>query len=262
MKLNTITKSDLQLYIEDDISYDKKNIIQEIENKFSRNSKLSKDESRIITELNKIRKLDTFFDEAIKNQPSIPKELQNEINKTINFLSNNKTSNLKKIFNFKHFISSMVGAIAAVSAMMLFTVVTPTAVFRDVASKDEKKLKFSTQNNFEALTKNTPNSWLIENDIAFALLSKQKQIDVNGVVKVKLGDTIIFMLIPLISKKVDIKIISNNGEVKELYKNLSIKKGIKFESVEYVMGEPIGTDRLQILENSKVILEKEIIISD
>ena len=105
MKLNTITKSDLQLYIEDDISYDKKNIIQEIENKFSRNSKLSKDESRIITELNKIRKLDTFFDEAIKNQPSIPKELQNEINKTINFLSNNKTSNFKKIFSFKNFIS-------------------------------------------------------------------------------------------------------------------------------------------------------------
>ena len=135
-------------------------------------------------------------------------------------------------------------------------------MFRDVASNDEKKIKFSSQNNSEVLTKNTPNSWLIENDIAFTLLSKQKQIDVNGVVKVKLGDTIIFMLIPLISKKVDIKIISNNGEEKELYKNLFLKKGIKFESIEYVMGKPIGTDRLQILENSKVILEIEITISD
>ena len=40
------------------------------------------------------------------------------------------------------------------------------------------------------------------------------------------------------------------------------EKGIKFESKEYVMGEPIGTDTFQILENGKVILEKEIIISD
>ena len=36
-----------------------------------------------------------------------------------------------------------------------------------------KKIKFSSQNNSEVLTKNTPNSWLIENDIAFTLLSKQ-----------------------------------------------------------------------------------------
>jgi len=79
---------------------------------------------------------------------------------------------------------------------------------------------------------------------------------------VKLGDTLFFTLIALKSKNIDIKIISNNGKENDLYKNLSIKKGVKFESKDYEMGLPTGTDRLQILENGKVILEKEIIVSE
>ena len=221
-----ISTNDLQLYLENDISEDKKKLIFEIENRNNDGKNLTTQETKLIKELNMLRNVDNFFEKAINNQPSMPEELQNEIDKTLELISTKKPSLIESFFTIKHLISSSLGALAAISAMMLFTVVTPTTVFRDVASNDEKKIKFSSQNNSEVLTKNTPNSWLIENDIAFTLLSKQKQIDVNGVVKVKLGDTIIFMLIPLISKKVDIKIISNNGEEKELYKNLFLKKGI------------------------------------
>ena len=62
IKLNSITNNDLQLYIEDDISYDKKKIIQEIENRFSGSKKLTDDETRIINQLNNIRNMDIFFE--------------------------------------------------------------------------------------------------------------------------------------------------------------------------------------------------------
>ena len=61
-KFNSITNNDLQLYIEDDISYDKKKIIQEVENKFARSKKLTDDETRIINQLNNIRDMDVFFE--------------------------------------------------------------------------------------------------------------------------------------------------------------------------------------------------------
>ena len=124
--------------------------------------------------------------------------------------------------------------------------------------------KVSLQENEQIFVKNTPNSWYIKNDIAFALshTSKEKKININDDVRVKIGDTLFFTLIPLKSKIIDIKIISNNGKEKELYKNLSINKGIKFDSIEYEMGLPIGLDKLQILENDRVILEKVIIVSD
>ena len=258
-----ITINDLQLYLEEDIKDDKTKYISEIENKNKNGKKLTNKEINIIKELSMLRSVDSFFEKAINNQPSMPEELQNEIDKTLNTISTKKPSLIESFFTIKHLISSSFGALAAISAMMLFTVVTPTVMFRDVVFKNTNNVSnVSLKENSESFIRNTPNSWFIKSDIAFALLSKQKKIDVNAEVKVKLGDTLIFTLIPLNSKIVDIKIISNNSEEKELYKDLSIDKGIKFESKEYVMGEPIGTDTFQILENGKVILEKEIIISD
>ena len=258
-----ISTNDLQLYLENDISEEKKKIIFKIENKNNDGKNLTTHETKLIKELNILRNVDNYFAKAINNQPSMPEELQNEIDKTLNIISAKKPSLIESFFTIKHLISSGFGALAAISAMMLFTVVTPTVMFRDVVFKNTDNVSnLSLKENSESFIRNTPNSWLIKSDIAFALLSKQKKIDVNAEVKVKLGDTLIFKLIPLESKIVDIKIISNNTEEKELYKNLSIDKGIKFESKEYVMGEPIGTDTFQILENGEVILEKEIIISD
>ena len=262
-KFNSITNNDLQLYIEDDISYDKKKIIQEVENKFARSKKLTDDETRIINQLNNIRDMDVFFEEAIKNQPSMPKELQIKIDETIDILSNKKTSIFKDFLNIKHLISSSIGALAAIVAMTFFTVSTTNLAFKGVVSSVDGS-KVSLQENADLYFKNTPNSWFIKSDIAFALshTSKEKKININENVKVKLGDTLFFTLIPLKSKNIDIKIISNNGKENDLYKNLSIKKGVKFESKDYEMGLPTGTDRLQILENGKVILEKEIIVSE
>jgi len=225
--------------------------------------KLTNDETRIKDQLNNIRNIDNFFEEAIKNQPSMPKELQIKVDETINFLSTKKSSILKDFLNIKHLISTGIGAIAAISTMMLFTVFSSNLAFRDVVTRVDSS-KVSLQENADVSFKNTPNSWLIKSDIAFALshMSREKKININENVIVKLGDTLFFTLIPLKSKNIDIKIISNNGKENELYKNISIIKGVKFESKDYEMGLPTGTDKLQILENGRVILEKEIIVSD
>ena len=47
-----ITTNDLQLYLEDDIPYDKKKYILEIENKNVNGEKLTSDETMILKELN------------------------------------------------------------------------------------------------------------------------------------------------------------------------------------------------------------------
>ena len=258
-----ISINDLQLYLEDDIQDDKKTYIFEIDNKNKDGKNLTTKEAYIIKELNILRNVDNFFEKAIENQPSMPKELQDEIDKTLTFISTKEPSLIKSFFNIKHLISSSIGALAAIVAMTFFTVSTTNLAFKGVVSSVDGS-KVSLQENADLYFKNTPNSWFIKSDIAFALshTSKEKKININENVKVKLGDTLFFTLIPLKSKNIDIKIISNNGKENDLYKNLSVKKGVKFESKDYEMGLPTGTDRFQILENGKVILEKEIIVSE
>ena len=251
----SISKNDLQLYIEDDISIDKKKFILEIEKKLSIGNKLNNDETEIINHLSMLRKVDNLFEEAIKNQPSIPKNLQIEINETIDLLSNKKHSFLKGFLNIKYLISSGIGAIVAITAMMLFPILSTNVAFRDVPSNI---------NNSKVSFKNIPTSWIIKNNIAFALshVSKEKELDTKEDVRVSLDDIIIFTLIPSQSKIIDIKYISNDGVETKLYTNLSIKKGINFVSKKLKIGLPIGIDKVQILENGKMILEKEIIVND
>jgi len=127
-----ISSNDIQLYIEDDISYDKKKFILEIENKTINGKKLTSDETKILKELNVLRNVDNFFVEAINNQPSIPKELQNEIDQTITLLSTKETSFINSFLNIKHLISSGIGALAAVAAMMFFVISSTNLAYRSL----------------------------------------------------------------------------------------------------------------------------------
>ena len=237
-----ITTNDLQLYLEDDISYDKKKYILEIENKNVNGEKLTNDEAKTLKELNILRDVDIFFESTINNQPSMPQTLQNEIDQTLNFISNKKPSLIESFLNIKHLISSSIGAIVAITAMMFFTVSTTNLAFK---------------------SGNSVTSWIIKNDIGFAISHfSSREIDVTEDVKVKINDEIVFTLLPSKSKIIDINYLSNDGNNIELYKNLSVEKGKKFITKKLTIVDPIGTDKIQILENGKIILEKNIIVSE
>ena len=238
-KINT---NDLQLYLEDDISYGKKKYILEIENKSVNGQKLTSDEANTLKELNVLRDVDIFFENTINNQSSIPKELQNEIDKTLNFISTKKPSPIEIYFNIKYLISSSIGALAAITAMMFFTVSTTNLAFKSGDSGS---------------------SWIIKNDIGFAVSHfSSREIDVTEDVNVKINDEIIFTILPSKSKIIDINYLSNDGNNIELYKNLSVEKDKKFVTKKLIIVDPIGTDKIQILENGKLILEKDIIVSE
>ena len=110
--------------------------------------------------------------------------------------------------------------------------------------------------------KKVPNSWIVENHIIFAISysSKEKPIDTKENVEVNLGDAIIFTIIPYKSKIIDIIYLSNDGKSIKLYSKLSIKKGKTFVSKELLIGEPAGIDKIQVLENGNLILEKKILV--
>jgi len=257
MTSENISINDLQLYLEDDIPDDKKKLIFEIENKNNDGKKLTTQEIKLIKELNKLRNVDDFFEKAIHNQPSMPKELQNEIDKRLDLEFDKEPSFIQNFLNIKHLISGGIGAFSAIAAMLFYTTIYTSSAYRLVESVSTTK-----GTNLEISNINFPNQWLIKNDIAFALSFKlnEKEINTNGDVKVEIGDTLIFNLIPLKSRKIDIIYISSDGEKTTLYEKQKIQKGKKFLSKDLRIAEPIGTDKIQILENGNVILETNIIV--
>jgi len=237
-----ISINDLQLYIEDDISYDKKKYILEIDNKNVDGKKLTNAELNILKELNILRNVDNFFEKAINSQPSMPKELENKIDQTFNLISTKEPSLIERFFNIKYLISSGIGALAAITAMMFFTVSTSNLAFK---------------------SGDTVTSWIIKNEIGFAVSHfSTRQIDVTEDVKVKINDELVFTILPSKSKIININYLSNDGNNIELYKKLSVKKGKKFVTKKLTIVDPVGIDKIQILENGKIILEKEIIVTE
>lgn len=235
-----ISTNDLQLYLEDDISDDKKRLIFEIENKNNDGKTLTSQETKLINELNILRNVDDFFEKAINNQPPMPKELQNEIDKRLDLVFDKEPSLIRSFINIKHLISSSIGAVAAILAMMFFTTSTTNLVFK---------------------SDNSATSWIVKNDIGFAISHfSNRPIDVTSNIELKLNDEIKFIVLPSKSKIIDINYLSNDGNKIELYKNLSVKKGKKFVTKKLTIVDPIGTDKIQILENGNVILEKNIIV--
>jgi hypothetical protein len=252
-----ISTNDLQLYLEDDISDDKKRLIFEIENKNNDGKTLTSQETKLINELNILRNVDNFFEKAINNQPPMPKELQNEIDKRLDLAFDNEPSLIQSFLNIKHLISGGIGAFSAIAAMLFYTTIYTSSAYRLVESASTTK-----GTNLEISNINFPNQWLIKNDIAFALSFKldEKEINTKEEVRVEIGDTLIFNLIPLKSRKIDIIYISSDGEKTTLYEKEKIQKGKKFLSKDLLIAKPIGTDKIQILENGNVILEKNIIV--
>tara|TARA_B110000503_G_scaffold131275_1_gene205644 strand:- start:49 stop:810 length:762 start_codon:yes stop_codon:yes gene_type:complete len=213
-----ISSNDIQLYIEDDISYDKKKFILEIENKTINGKKLTSDETKILKELNVLRNVDNFFVEAINNQPSIPKELQNEIDQTITLLSTKEPSFINNFLNIKHLVSSGIGALAAVAAMMFFTISSTNLAYRSLIEN------LSLKNTQWEMTEHFAYQLNIFNEDGIF----ERSIKPGG--NVSLNEKIEINILPIKSINLEIKYQKTENKDLSLIGYKQIEKGKQFSS--------------------------------
>ena len=205
-----------------------------------------------------LRKLDLTINLAAEKAYPIPKEFQKTVENIVaQDLVNNNVTFKKKIFDkltkiplFGLITGSALsgGALASVFLISFLSINTQTLVFRG---------------NNKIINNNIPNSWFIKNDIFFALSysSQTKEIDNNKNIQLSFDDKIFFTIIASKEKTLDIFYISSDGDKTKLYSNLNIQKGETFTSNEYIIGKPVGMDKITIIEDGNIILEKQLSVS-
>ena len=116
--------------------------------------------------------------------------------------------------------------------------------------------------NNQIMNKNIPSSWIIKEGIAFALdyYSGEKSLNSNDDIEVNIGDELVFNIIPFETKIVDVDYITDKGERINIYSKLSLEKGKTFTSKKLEIDDPLGLDKIMILEKGNLILEKNILV--
>ena len=62
------------------------------------------------------------------------------------------------------------------------------------------------------------------------------------------------------TKIVDVDYITDKGERINIYSKLSLEKGKTFTSKKLEIDDPVGLDKIMILEKGNLILEKNILV--
>ena len=74
------------------------------------------------------------------------------------------------------------------------------------------------------------------------------------------SNELVFNIIPFENKVVDVDYITDTDKRINIYSNLSLEKGKTFTSTMLEISDPVGLDKLIILENGNVILEQNILV--
>lgn len=262
MASEKITDENIISFLNDELDMNKSNEILQA---------IKKDE-KLREKIKSIQDLDNTMSIAVDRAYPIPDEFLNTIDKIVSedqqqaqISFKKKIANWLETFSLVGLISGSAFSGAAVASVFLLAFVSiKKPVLENEFVKTADNFSENYRGDIHRESFNTPINWLIQNDISFALsfTNNDKFIDVNNKVVFKLKDQIFFSILPLKTKKINVIYYSNDNNKIMIYSDLILKKGELFNSKNLTIAEPSGMDKILITENNKVILEKNIEISE
>ena len=270
MTSKKITDENIISFLNDELDNEKSNFI----------SHAMKTDKKLKLKIKSIQDLDKKMNLAADNAYQIPVDFLNTIDEIVSQKTKKSQISLKKKITdwlAKLTLISLMsgsaisgGAFASICLLAFVSIKNPILEQELLQTADNMSENPVYRGNLQLSTQNFPNTWLIQNEVAFALsykitkntkrslIKNDKIIDARKKVEVNLQDVIVFSILPIKSKKVDVIYHSNDGNEIKIYSDLMLNKGEIFVSKKLTMSEPIGKDRITIVENKKVILEKII----
>ena len=270
MTSKKITDENIISFLNDELDNEKSNFI----------SHAMKTDKKLKLKIKSIQDLDKKMNLAADNAYQIPVDFLNTIDEIVSKKTKKSQISLKKKITdwlAKLTLISLMsgsaisgGAFASICLLAFVSIKNPILEQELLQTADNMSENPVYRGNLQLSTQNFPNTWLIQNEVAFALsykitkntkrslIKNDKIIDARKKVEVNLQDVIVFSILPIKSKKVDVIYHSNDGNEIKIYSDLMLNKGEIFVSKKLTMSEPIGKDRITIVENKKVILEKII----
>ena len=185
----------------------------------------------------------------IENNHEIPEEFHKELSNVLASKSSknlddqeNKIQQILKKFSPLSLISGSLISGAAITSFLI-VVFTPMLTTTNLVRGPETEITI-------------PKNWYIGSDIIF-MTSVEGKNNFQSLenVNLKIGTKIIFTFIPLRNITADMQLIDSNGNVSKLYKELVLVKGKTFSTDELTITKPTGKDKLQIIEEGKIIFE-------
>ena len=269
MASKKITDEEIVSYLNKELDQEKLDLIESF----------LKTDKKLKIRIDAFKDLDNKIIAAANEEYPIPSDFLKVVQNTVSQKNFNDQINIsKKILNWLESFSpfSLVSGSALSGA-----VVAGFCVLSFMSYNNNQLIDFGNKNSSDVAYSNVENSdpvafrdtdqfasgklpifWDINEDIAFSVdyYSRGKIINVNENIKTNLINEIVFNIIPLKSKIIEVQYVNNKKQNINIYSNLSIKKGITFTSKKLLISDTLWIDKIIIYENKKLILEHNVLL--
>ena len=244
--MKKVTDEELILYFEKDLS---KSRMKEIESELEKNKKL-RDRYLAFNQME-----DDILDDINKNY-EIPEEFHQQLSTALSSkLSKNTVKQENKLLDYLRKFSplslisgSLISGAAITSFLMM--IFAPVLTTTNLVRGPETEITF-------------PKDWSVGQDVLFsATLNSKKHFKSLDDREIRVGTNIIFTFIPTRNITAKIQLLDSEGNISVLYNKIDMKKGSTFTTASLEITKPTGKDKLQIIEDGKIIFESILNIID
>ena len=269
MAQKEITDKEIISYLNEELDEQKTSLIDT----------LIKKDKDLKSRVRSFQELDNIINKAAAKEYPIPEDFHQIVRNIVSDKEFNQQESLIKRFSiwldelspFRLISGSVFGGVAIAGFCVMSFITFNNYELIKSGDKNNRDIALSVNQNLEPLVfrgekelinKNIPSSWIIKENIAFALdyYSGEKNINSNENIEVNVGDELVFNIIPFENKVVDVDYITDTDKRINIYSNLSLEKGKTFTSTLLEISDPVGLDKIINLENGNLILEKNILV--